>query len=335
MIGVPMSALSHHASLSQAINLQRRGKLLDAISLYKQVLSANPSHAEALHYLGAAYMQLGDFPEAERFLTRALRIAPLRINTQCDLATLRVRQSRFKEAVRLFDGVLKVDPNHPDALNNIASVWEQAHSPQDALPHLKRLTLIRPLSSSAFQRLGAAQYATGDVAAAIDNFRRAMDLDPDDKVVHICLGDAYESQGQFKQARMHYAAVLRRDMDSPHALAAMLQFREGEVPQEWVAHARALAERGEVDQDAKIRLYVALAHYYDRLHAYDMAFELLHRGNELQFAKDPHDSDRFTKAIDVLIETFTAEFFAQRGRAARKTADARFSSSACPVRGRR
>lgn len=283
-----------------------------AVAMYRALLKVSPRHPDALHYLGLACLQLGDLRQAETFLLQALTLDPTSVNTICDCATLRVQQKRYQEALPLFEKALELNHNHADALNNLGETLIEMNRPQAALPYFERLALIRPNSPQPLRRVAETHYKLGNVDAAIQHFRRAITLDPDDKIARISLGDAYESAGKFKQARMQYAAVLSRSLDSPIALARLLQLREGDVDAEWLAKARKLADSDTLHVDARIRLSVGLAHYFDRREAYDDAFRYLQLGNDQRRMQQPYDSDGFSEAVDALIEVFTPALFQSR-----------------------
>ena len=300
--------------LEQAIDLQRRGDVRSAAGLYRNILRAEPQNADALHFLGIASRQLKDLRGAEESLARALAIEPDRQDTSCALATLFAEQKRYDEAIPHFQRTLQLNPNHTDALTNLANVFRKLNRPQDALPLHERYTRIRARDPSGYRRLADTCYRLGNVAGAIDNYRRTLELEPDDRLARVNLGDAYESAGKFRQAKLHYAAALRRDLNSPLALARVLQLRDQSIDSAWVEQARVLAAAADTQLHARIRLNVALGHYYDRQRDYDLAFEFLRTGNAMQHAQDPYDSSQFTAAVDRLIEVFTPQFFAAAPR---------------------
>ena len=295
--------------MESALARHRGGDVAGAIAMYRALLKASPNHADTLHYLGLAYLQSGDLRQAETFLLQALSLDPNSANTVCDCATLRLQQKRYEEALLLFDKALELNPNHADALNNLGETLIEMGRPRAALPFFERLALIRTTSPQPLRRVAEMHYKLGDIEAAIQHFQRAITLDPDDKVARISLGDAYESAGKFKQARMQYLAVLSRSLDSPIALARLLQLREGSVDADLLAKARQLADSEGTQADARIRLSIGLAHYLDRHEAYDDAFRYLKLGNDQRRVQHPYDSDGFSRAVDALIEVFTPALF--------------------------
>lgn len=301
--------MSQDLSLENSLARHREGDIAGAIASYHALLLANPRHADTLHYLGLAYLQSGNLPQAETFLLQALSLDPRSANTVCDCATLRLQQKRYQEALALFAKALDLNPNHADSLNNLGETLIEMGRPRMALPCFERLALIRTTSAQPLRRVAEMHYKLGNIDAAIQHFQRAIALDPDDRVTRISLGDAYESAGKFKQARMQYMAVLSRSVDSPIALARLLQLREGSVEVALLAKARQLADSESLPADARIRLSVGLAHFFDRHGEYDDAFRYLKLGNDQRRALQPYDSDGFSRAVDALIQVFSPALF--------------------------
>ena len=62
--------------LRTALDRQRAGALAEAAALYRELLTREPDHVDALQMLGAVEHQLGRSDEALALLDRALALAP-------------------------------------------------------------------------------------------------------------------------------------------------------------------------------------------------------------------------------------------------------------------
>lgn len=60
--------------LQQAMELHQAGDLDRAMQMYRDVLAQDPKQADALHLLGAAEWQKGNFDEAEKLIRDAIEI---------------------------------------------------------------------------------------------------------------------------------------------------------------------------------------------------------------------------------------------------------------------
>ena len=65
--------------------------------------------------------------------------------------------------------------------------------------------------------LGNVYYATGDLDAAVREFRRGGELEPVDSLVAYCLGDVAWKSGDLEQAEAHYRESVRLCPDNANA----------------------------------------------------------------------------------------------------------------------
>lgn len=302
------------AAFTQALELHRGGRLAEATELYRSLLQAKPQDPEIRHYLGVALMQGGDLSGAEEHLLRSLEIHPDSINTLADFASLRLAQERHREALALFKSVLSRDPNHVDALHNLAVALCELDRPLEAIPYLEHLVCTAPHSAVARRRLGEALNKVGRADDAIRTLRQALAMAPDNIAVRMSLGDTFEAAGRFKQAIMQYAAVLQTDPGNLQALSRVLQIHEGSADPGWLETAEREIQEGAKAGRPRIQLCIALGQYYDRHGKYRRAFQFLSSANEALSRQRPYDGREFTRAIDRLVATFTKELFATRYR---------------------
>ena len=97
---------------SQALALQKKGRLQEGKKLYEAVLEQSPRFVSALNNLGAIYVKEGNYAEAARMLEKAIRIEPSYVDPYYNLACLHalrkdVGRSLFylKKAVSVNQGV--------------------------------------------------------------------------------------------------------------------------------------------------------------------------------------------------------------------------------------
>ncbi|MEQ9395646.1 MAG: sulfotransferase [Haliea sp.] len=294
----------------KGVELQRRGEVAAAARIYRGILEQEPEHWQALHYLGLAELQQGRLKEADSLLSRSVAIEPRNANAWSDLGSVRVKADAPQDAVEPFSRALQLAPEHPDALNNMAQALRQLSRFDQARPLLEKLVTLRSGQPGPLRALADVQTKSGDVAAAIETFQEALKLDPDDPRIRLGLGDACESAGRFRQARMQYLAILRREPESPLALSRLLQMREGEVAPQWLETAQRMAADPATPEDGRVRLNIALGYHADRAGEYREAFRHLQRGYDVQAARHPFDSDGYSRAIDRLINTLDRSFYA-------------------------
>ncbi len=296
------------AKIENGIALQRAGRLKEAEELYRERLATAPNDAEALHYLGLVHYQLGNLEAAESLIARSLTIAPACANTLNDLGVIKLRKTQREEAIQLFARALSLNKNHTDALNNMAEGLKQLHRFDQASVMLRRLAWFKPNSSEVMRSLAEALYGSHHTTAALDSYHEAIRLDAENQQARLALADLCEDMGKYKQARMQYDAVLRRDPENPTALSKVLQLPGGVIPARWVRSTERLAAEAS-DEAVRTRLNVALARYHDREGQYDRAFDFLSLAHAHDVLTRPFDAAGYTRAIDLILEALPGEFF--------------------------
>jgi Flp pilus assembly protein TadD len=148
------------------------GRLPEAEAAYRQVLSAAPRHADALHALGAAALQTGRADMAESLVSQAIALKPS--------ATYQLTRAHALLALRR------------------AAEAEQA-------AHL--VLRARPNSAEAHQVLGHALSDSGQATVAIEAYRHALRLNPDLPDLRNNLGTALRQAGRLAEAEAELLAA--------------------------------------------------------------------------------------------------------------------------------
>jgi predicted O-linked N-acetylglucosamine transferase (SPINDLY family) len=137
---------------------------------------------------------------------------------------------KFAEAIEAYRKFLEIDPNHLDALSNLATALMQAGRASEAVPIFRRVLSMRPDHVLASNNLAAALVVMGQYAEAVELARRAAAMRPDYPPVHRNLGDAQAMLGNWAGALQSYQKLVELDVarGSPHpAMAADARMKLG------------------------------------------------------------------------------------------------------------
>ena len=161
-------------TFATAISLHQQGKLAQAETLYKSVLSIDPQHADSLHMLGVMAHQIGQYEAAVDILGAAIEAEGGKAHYH------------FNRGVSL------------QALNRY----------EDAAAAYRRATSLAPDYRAAWENLGVALQDAGDVDGAVDAYRRAEAIDPDSKIARLNLGTLMSNAGRAEDAREEFAELV-------------------------------------------------------------------------------------------------------------------------------
>ena len=106
---------SKEAHLNLANIYARALRMADAAHHFREVLRRDGDNIQAANGLGGALVDLGHYTEGEPYLRRALALAPKSAPVLLNMGMLMDAQARFEDAIRFYDEVLALQPNHTEA----------------------------------------------------------------------------------------------------------------------------------------------------------------------------------------------------------------------------
>jgi tetratricopeptide (TPR) repeat protein len=255
--GQPAGAAT--ALFTRAAELQAAGQFEAAAEAYREFLAGQPSNVEALSNLGVVLVQLGRFDEAIASYRKALEHSHRNVPIRMNLALAYYKSGRCAEAVPEFDAVTAANPGQAAVLVLKGDCLVQLGDYAGAV------ALLRPLEASmaggrvfnyvygmallqnkqtaeglaqidrilkdgdspeAHLMLGLSHRSAGDFATARDEFKKAVDGNPDLPLAHSLYGQALLSTGDRDRARTAFEGELARnpaDFDSHLFLGVILK----------------------------------------------------------------------------------------------------------------
>jgi len=161
--------------LRQALEKHNQGDMAGAQRMFQQVLSADPSNADANFNLGAMAEDRGDFNGALRYYQSAARVNPN-------------------------------DSDVRDAINSVQDKMRQAQAAQQ----IAQKQQLRGVGQDA-----AAAYKAGKYDQAIGDLQQVLRQSPNDASALFGLGQAYRGKGDKQQARQYLARAVAAAPDNP------------------------------------------------------------------------------------------------------------------------
>jgi tetratricopeptide (TPR) repeat protein len=244
--------------LSQVLITQ--GKPQAAVACLEDSIKQAPpaDQAESLQAaLGIAYAETGDLEKGLATLRDLVAAQPDSGDAHFRLGLLCARKGQptdeeaagvqFREALRL-DNTLDV------ARIALGRVLISLQKFSDAMLVLLEYTRHQPKDAQGFYALGTAYQGLKKSDAAIDAFRRAVDLDPQDAAIHFNLGMLLASTGKIDAAIRHLEAAERIQPSDPetHRELVLLLDKVGNQERARTERAKLAALKSSGDKENAI-----------------------------------------------------------------------------------
>jgi tetratricopeptide (TPR) repeat protein len=280
-IAPPTDPRAIPAPRDAAAELFELGRFDEAEAAYREIVAKHPRLSHGWRGLGLLARQDGDHIQALEYFRVAAPLAPDDLWAQYDLAAELREQGDFGEAEAVLKSFAERHPNSAQALIVYADFIRDKAEPGQRIALLQRAVALEPdhfpaklaladeyltgarldeaeaiynaaLAEQAFRtagHMGMARVARrrGDRVEALEHFRAAAKLDPEDVWKHDDVATELRELGRLDEAEAAYREVMAKNARFSHGWHALgtLARRRGD-------HARALAyfrTAAEVDPD--------------------------------------------------------------------------------------
>ena len=143
------------------------------------------------------------------------------IETMYAQGNAHARNSEYDQAIAQYDHVIRIDPQHINALNNRGNAYLAKGGYDQAIADFDKAIAIKPDFATAYANRGNAYQDRGEFDRAIRDYGVALQLKPDMAVAMDNRAKAYDRKGMHDQARKdHAAAAAMRNPRAPTPLTA-------------------------------------------------------------------------------------------------------------------
>jgi tetratricopeptide (TPR) repeat protein len=211
------------AIYNAGLSFQNCGMMKDAEAKYQDALKIHPGHGPSLSNLGQIYFLGGNEARAKQYWEKAVEADKKVVGARNNLAWLMIRQVREKKA-RLGDveeqalthlrSALAVENDNIEAYVLLSLLYMEGAEKNKA-----RLTLAKLLLDEAKKRndkyaplhnaYGLLELKRENVAQALDEFRQAVQLNPDFIEARMNVGNIVLGFRKYDEAAEQFNAVLK------------------------------------------------------------------------------------------------------------------------------
>src|SRR5262245_47861716 len=139
-------------TIHEALEHHQRGRLDEAESIYLQLLRANSNDIDALHYLGVVRMSQGRKGEAHELLKRSLTLQPRNADAWNSMGNIASGMNdQFAEASYL--SATELRPTYAEAWYNLGNLYRRLRRHDAAVQAFRRVIDLNPRFAGAYENI--------------------------------------------------------------------------------------------------------------------------------------------------------------------------------------
>jgi tetratricopeptide (TPR) repeat protein len=214
--------------------LAQKGGGDSAIDQYLKTLRVNPDNEIAHYNVGILLAKKGEYDKAIEHLKAALRLKPDNANAQNNLGNCLLLKGNIQEAIVHYRKTLEIQPDHEFAQQNLkralakqkegrndtlkADIFfnQKENNPEmhyrkgnsfrnngklnEAIQQYQKALEIQPDFTPAINKIGLIYVAQGEYDKAFSSYQRIIELKPDDYVAYYNVACMYAKQNKIEEA---------------------------------------------------------------------------------------------------------------------------------------
>jgi tetratricopeptide (TPR) repeat protein len=279
-----------------------------------EAASADATHFEAHHALGAALLQVGRFGDASTVLLRASALRPDSAAAWRDIATAYDRQNLHEPAIGAYRRALELAPQSGDVLLRLAQLYTAYSRQDEASACYERAAELKPDTTQARLFRSDARLLLGDIPGAEQCAREAAAYAPESSAAHGTLAGLLYAQGRFGAAAISFEEALRLNPNEGRCWIGLADCRKySAADSSIVDRMRAVLSRADLNNFNRAAVQFALGKIFDDCGDYAHAMEQFEAANLLRAQDLKFDRAGFEAMIDQTIQRFSPEFMASAG----------------------
>ena len=272
----------HSEQLQPIVNLYTQGQLQQALSKATQMLERFPNSVVLYNIAGASNAGLMQFDAAINNYKKALKINPDYPDAYNNMGNALKDKGDLEAAIESYKQALKIKPDYAQAYNNMGIALKGKGDLEAAIESYKQALKIKPDYAQAYNNMGIALKGKGDLEAAIESYKQALKIKPNYAEVYNNMGIALKDKGDLEAAIESYKQALKIKLDYAEVYRSLSNMHRYKEHDEYFLKMQSLCQSSSVSDEQRCHLNFALSKASEDLNEISQSFNYLKIGNELR-----------------------------------------------------
>jgi tetratricopeptide (TPR) repeat protein len=240
---VKIAPTSEFAHMRLGTLLDTQGKTKEALAEFETAINIKPDYKWAYLWKGVLLGEkMAQWPQARQAYQQAIKLDP-----RFDLAYynlgwsfINAEPANYAEARKQFEQAIAIRPSYKEAFYGLGMVYGYQNEYGVAENYLSHAVALDDNFLTGWKWRGVVRAEQGKWAGALDDYSKAIALNPIDPSLYLRRGSAYENLHQYDQAAADYRFASHPDTAEARLAQAGLSIKTGELKRAAEHIARAL-----------------------------------------------------------------------------------------------
>jgi predicted TPR repeat methyltransferase len=228
--------------IQAAIAHHQEGNLIQAETIYHEVLAIDPNNFNALHLLGITALHFEKYEQAAEFSSQAIACNANFSSAHFSLGNAYQALKKLDSAAACFRQAISLDPSYVCAHNNLGVAYKDQNLSREATACFLKAISLKYDFVEAHNNLGNVLKDINRQEEAIACFHKALSFNPDYAEAHYNLGVVLKEQGKLDEAVacFHKAIALKPDFAEAHSNLGVVFMERGKLYAALLCYRKAI-----------------------------------------------------------------------------------------------
>ncbi|MEM9675355.1 MAG: tetratricopeptide repeat protein [Bacteroidota bacterium] len=215
--------MDHINNLQRASILLEQRRFNDAKSEIEQILSTDPTNAEALQILAGCYLGLEKIEKAKEVVESAIQQDPTNYYSLYLMGFVQYKLAKYKQSLKYIDSAITFNPLFVEAYGVKSAAHYALAQFEEALTAANEGLAIQADNTLCLNQRAKALLKLGRTEENEETAQQALKNDPEDAHTHANMGYTQLELGKIEEAQVHFKEALRLEPTNEFARYGMLQ----------------------------------------------------------------------------------------------------------------
>jgi tetratricopeptide (TPR) repeat protein len=184
--------------------LAERGDFGAAQTTANEIMQLDPSNVFARLIQSQTFLAQGKYAESQGVLEQVLKISPENRDAKYQLGFVHYQTKKYGEAEKLFREIYEAKPPDFRGLMGLTEVYVSMNRTQQAIELVQSESVRYPKAPALKVAWGNLSVRGKNYDEAVAKYREVADADPKNWDIHMRIGEAYRQKGDLEKAIEHW-----------------------------------------------------------------------------------------------------------------------------------